>query len=181
MRNKIVLIGGGVRSGKSSLALELAQGLGEKRAFIATATRSDAEMDGRIDRHQQDRRGQYETIEEPLALGEALLQVKADVVVVDCVTHWLSNLLLQKLDREAILTRVQVVADALEQRRCHIVLVTNEIGMSVHPPTVLGRAFVEICGFAHQRLARASDEIYLAVLGTHLRIKPAPGAPLGGS
>lgn len=176
MQNKIVLIGGGVRSGKSSLALELARALGAKKAFIATATRSDTEMDARIDRHRQDRHGQYETIEEPWELANALRQVNADVVVVDCVTHWLSNLLIQKLDRETILERVQALANVLQQRRCHTVLVTNEVGMSVHPPTALGRAFVEVCGFAHQRLARVADEIYLAVLGTHLRIKPAPGA-----
>lgn len=179
MRNKIVLIGGGVRSGKSSLALELARSLGDKKAFIATATRSDAEMDARIDRHRHDRDGQYETLEEPLELANALLRVDADVVVVDCVTHWLSNLLLQKLDREIILERAQAVANVLEQRRCHTVLVTNEVGMSVHPPTALGRAFVDICGLTHQRLARAADEIYLAVLGAQLRIKPAPGAAVG--
>lgn len=171
---KIHLIGGGVRSGKSSLAVELAKKLGERRAFIATATRSDAEMSARIERHRDDRRGAFETTEEPLELESALLAVEADVVVVDCITHWLSNLLLQKLDTTAILERVQGVVQALEQRCYHAVLVTNEVGMSVHPPTALGRAFVEVCGFTHQRLARCADEVHLAVLGTHLRIKPEP-------
>lgn len=173
-KKKIHLIGGGVRSGKSSLAVAMAKKLGERRAFIATATRSDAEMDARIDRHRDDRRGEFETIEEPLELESALLAVDADVVVVDCITHWLSNLLLQKLANPAILERVQGVVQALENRRYHAVLVTNEVGMSVHPPTALGRAFVEVCGFAHQRLARCADEVHLAVLGTHLRIKPEP-------
>jgi adenosylcobinamide kinase/adenosylcobinamide-phosphate guanylyltransferase len=171
---KIHLIGGGVRSGKSSFAVELAKALGARRAFIATATRSDAEMDARIDRHRLDRADEFETVEEPLELETALRRVDADVVVVDCVTHWLSNLLLKKLSTEAILERVQGVVQALEARRCHAVLVTNEVGMSVHPPTALGRAFVEVCGFAHQRLARCADEVHLAVLGTHLRIKPQP-------
>jgi adenosylcobinamide kinase/adenosylcobinamide-phosphate guanylyltransferase len=174
MTKKIHLIGGGVRSGKSSLAVELAKRLGERRAFIATATRSDAEMNARIDRHRDDRQGEFETIEEPLELESALRGVNADVVVVDCVTHWLSNLLLQKLGSAAILERVQGVVRALESRHCHAVLVTNEVGMSVHPPTALGRAFVEVCGFAHQHLARCADEVHLAVLGTHLRIKPEP-------
>jgi adenosylcobinamide kinase/adenosylcobinamide-phosphate guanylyltransferase len=64
------------------------------------------------------------------------------------------------------LKEVDAVVAILQQRRFHALLVTNEVGMSVHPPTPLGRAFVEICGFAHQRVARAADEVHLAVLGT---------------
>jgi adenosylcobinamide kinase / adenosylcobinamide-phosphate guanylyltransferase len=171
---KILLIGGGVRSGKSSLAVEMGLQLGQRRTFIATATRSDDEMVSRIDRHRQDRRGAFDTVEEPLELAQALRTVETDVVVIDCVTHWLSNLLIAKMQLPAMLERVDDVVRVLQERRCHAVLVTNEVGMSVHPPTPLGRAFVELCGFAHQRLARAADEVHLAVLGTHLRIKPAP-------
>jgi adenosylcobinamide kinase/adenosylcobinamide-phosphate guanylyltransferase len=174
MTKKIVLIGGGVRSGKSSLAVNLGLELGQKRAFIATATRSDDEMRARIQRHIDDRGGSFATVEAPLELADALGKVDADVVVVDCVTHWLSNLLLQKLALGAMLERVDEVVRVLETRRLHSVLVTNEVGMSIHPPSELGRAFVELCGFAHQRLARAADEVHLAVLGTHFRIKPQP-------
>ena len=171
---KILLIGGGVRSGKSSFAVELGLRLGERRAFIATATRSDDEMKARIDRHQLDRRDAFTTIEEPRALADALEALaEHDVVVVDCLTHWLSNLLLEKLPQEDILKQVDRVVAVLQKRAFHAVLVTNEVGMSIHPPTALGRAFVEICGFAHQRFARAADEVHLAVLGTTLRIKPA--------
>jgi adenosylcobinamide kinase/adenosylcobinamide-phosphate guanylyltransferase len=171
---KIVLIGGGVRSGKSSFAVERSLTLGERRVFIATATRSDAEMNARIDRHQADRMNAFKTVEEPLELGEALSAlVDYDVVLVDCLTHWFSNLLLRKHTLDEILRRVDDVITILQKRHFHAVLVTNEVGMSVHPPTSLGRAFVEICGFAHQRFARAADEVVLAVLGTTLRIKPA--------
>lgn len=176
---KIVLIGGGVRSGKSSLAVELGLKLGERRAFIATATRSDGEMEARIERHRVERQGAFHTVEEPTALAGALdALTEHDVVVVDCLSNWLSNLLLRELPTDEILQQVDAVVAVLKQRRFHALLVTSEVGMSVHPHTPLGRAFVEICGFAHQRLAREADEIYLAVLGTTLRIKPAPGAPL---
>ncbi|MGA7123585.1 MAG: bifunctional adenosylcobinamide kinase/adenosylcobinamide-phosphate guanylyltransferase [Polyangiaceae bacterium] len=169
--NRIVLIGGGVRSGKSSFAVDLGQRLGQKRAFIATATRSDDEMSARIDRHQRDRRDAFTTVEAPVGLAEALDSLAAcDVVVVDCLTLWFSNLLLEKHSVDAILEKVDSVVRVLQERRFHAILVTNEVGMSVHPPTPLGRAFVEVCGWAHQRVARVADEVYLAVLGTVVRI-----------
>jgi adenosylcobinamide kinase/adenosylcobinamide-phosphate guanylyltransferase len=171
--HRIVLVGGGVRSGKSSFAVELAHRLGHRRAFVATARPSDDEMHLRIDRHRRDRQDAFTTVEEALALGDALASLDDyDVVVVDCLTHWLSNLLLRKDPIERILEQVDGVVRVLEPRRFHAVLVTNEVGMSVHPPTPLGRAFVEVVGWAHQRISRAADEIYLAVLGTVIRIKP---------
>jgi adenosylcobinamide kinase/adenosylcobinamide-phosphate guanylyltransferase len=171
----VILIGGGVRSGKSTFAVERALELGTRRGFVATATRSDDEMKARIERHQLDRQEAFTTIEEPVALADALRSLRTcDVVVVDCVTHWLSNLLIRKQETDAILAQVDDVVQALNERAFHAILVTNEVGMSVHPPTELGRRFVEVCGFTHQRLARAADEVHLAVLGTTLRIKPAP-------
>jgi adenosylcobinamide kinase / adenosylcobinamide-phosphate guanylyltransferase len=170
---RIVLIGGGVRSGKSSFAVDLALKLGERRVFVATATRSDAEMKARIDRHRRDRQEAFTTAEVPLALAEGLAAIDAcDVVVVDCLTVWLSNLLLQKHSVEAILEQVDALVRLLQERRFHAIVVTNEVGMSIHPSTALGRAFVEVCGWAHQRVARVADEVYLAVVGTILRIRP---------
>jgi adenosylcobinamide kinase / adenosylcobinamide-phosphate guanylyltransferase len=174
-QGKIVLLGGGVRSGKSAFALDLALRLGKTRAFIATATALDEEMKSRIERHQRERQGEFTTIEEAIDLASALDALgDYDVAVVDCLTLWLSNLLLNQESVEAILTRADAVVRVLQKRRFHVVLVTNEVGMSVHPPTPLGRTFVEVAGFTHQRVARVADEIYLAVLGTMLRIKPAP-------
>jgi adenosylcobinamide kinase/adenosylcobinamide-phosphate guanylyltransferase len=173
--NRIVLVGGGVRSGKSAFALELAHRLGKRRAFIATATAFDDEMKSRIERHRHERRDEFTTVEEPLDLAGALDTVVAhDVVVIDCLTLWLSNLLLHQEPTDAILARADVLVGVLEKRRFHVVLVTNEVGMSVHPPTPIGRTFVEVAGWTHQRIARVADEIYLAVLGTTLKIKPAP-------
>jgi adenosylcobinamide kinase/adenosylcobinamide-phosphate guanylyltransferase len=170
---RIALVGGGVRSGKSSFAVALAKGLGTRRAFIATALRSDEEMEARIARHRRDRHGEFATVEEPRRLAEAIAGVDgADVLVIDCITLWLSNLLVSGESVDAILGEVDRVVEALEARHFHAVLVTNEVGMSIHPETPLGRAFVEVTGFAHQRLSRAADEIYLAVLGTIVRLDP---------
>jgi adenosylcobinamide kinase/adenosylcobinamide-phosphate guanylyltransferase len=172
---QIVLVGGGVRSGKSAFALELAHRLGKRRAFIATATALDDEMKSRIERHQRERRDEFTTVEEPLDLGAALDAIADhDVVVVDCLTLWLSNLLLHQESVDAILARADDVVRVLQKRRFHVVLVTNEVGMSVHPPTPIGRTFVEVAGWTHQRIARVADEIHLAVLGTTIKIKPSP-------
>ena len=175
--NRIVLIGGGVRSGKSSFALETALRLGSRRAFVATATALDDEMKTRIDRHRRERAGEFTTVEEPVDLAAALDALSGyDVAVVDCLTLWLSNLLLHQESTDAILARADEVVHVLEKRRLHVVLVTNEVGMSVHPPTPLGRMFVEVTGWTHQRIAKVADEIYLAALGTTLRMKPPPGS-----
>lgn len=180
--HSIVLVGGGTRSGKSRFAVEIGQRLGRRRAFVATATASDQEMQARIERHRTDRGGAFETFEEPTALAEVLERLDDyDVVVVDCITHWLSNLLLRRMPRERILDEVDRVVSALRQRRFTSVLVTNEVGMSVHPATELGRAFVEMVGFAHQRLSAAADDVYLAVLGAIVKIHPVSVDTFGGS
>jgi adenosylcobinamide kinase/adenosylcobinamide-phosphate guanylyltransferase len=175
---RIALVGGGTRSGKSAFAVDFARGLGERRVFVATARPFDDEMSARIDRHRRERQGAFETLEVPLELPEALESLdRCDVVVVDCLTLWLSNLLLRGDPADAILEQVDRVVRALVRRRFHVVLVTNEVGMSVHPPTPLGRAFVDVCGWTHQRIARVADEVYLAVLGVVVRIRPGFAEP----
>lgn len=171
-----MLIGGGVRCGKSAFALQRARELGDRRVFIATAQAFDAEMRARIDAHQAERGGAFETIEEPLALTQALRTqaARADVVVIDCLTLWLSNLLLHDLSDDAIADHVAELAAELAQRRCHSVLVTNEVGMGLVPDNVLGRRFRDCVGRAHQVLTPQSDELYFGVLGSLLRMRPAP-------
>lgn len=176
MSRRIALVGGGTRSGKSASAVSLGITRGDRRVFVATArTSSDPEMQARIARHRAERRDAFQTIEEPLALATTLAGLTGvDVVVVDCVTHWLSNLLIEGRTPESILSEVDEVVRVIEERRFDSVLVTSEVGMSVHPETALGRAFVEVCGWANQRLARAADEVFLAILGTVVTIR-SPG------
>jgi adenosylcobinamide kinase / adenosylcobinamide-phosphate guanylyltransferase len=172
---RVILVGGGVRSGKSAFALARARALGTRRAFVATARVYDAELADRIARHRAERVGDFTTVEEPVLLAEAIARLDGyDVAVVDCVTLWLSNLLLDRVAPDEIDRRSAALADALRLAPCHVVVVTNEVGMGVHPETELGRTFRDLAGRAHQSLARAADEIHLAVLGTVLRLRPGP-------
>jgi adenosylcobinamide kinase/adenosylcobinamide-phosphate guanylyltransferase len=171
----VALVGGGARSGKSAFALAHAERMGPRRAFLATAEALDEEMRGRIARHREERGAAFVTIEEPRDLPGALMRLEAfDVVVIDCLTLWLSNLLVAGLGPEAIERRVEALAGALAARQGAVVLVTNEVGMGIVPETPLGRAFRDLAGKAHQRLAALADEIYLAALGVVLRVHPAP-------
>jgi adenosylcobinamide kinase/adenosylcobinamide-phosphate guanylyltransferase len=176
---RLILIGGGARSGKSSFALAHARSLGPRRVFLATAQALDEEMRARIDRHRRERSADFVTVEEPLALPEALGRCGADVVLIDCLTLWLSNLLCADVAPEAILRRVDALAAAAVARAAPTLVVTNEVGMGVVPETPLGRAFRDVAGSAHQRLAAASDEIYAALLGTILRLRPGPVEAVG--
>jgi adenosylcobinamide kinase / adenosylcobinamide-phosphate guanylyltransferase len=170
----LILVGGGVRSGKSAYALARARTLGPRRVFLATARAYDEELADRIRRHQAER-PDFQTIEEPVALAERLPALAGhDVAVVDCVTLWLANLLVDGVPPDEIDRRAAGLATALRAAPCHVVVVTNEVGMGVHPETALGRSFRDLSGRAHQALARVSDEIHLAVLGTLLRLRPGP-------
>jgi adenosylcobinamide kinase/adenosylcobinamide-phosphate guanylyltransferase len=173
--HRLILVGGGARSGKSDLALALARRLGSRRLFLATAQAGDDEMRDRIRRHRRTRGDDFRTLEEPLAVPEVLRQTTGDdVVVLDCLTLWLANLLLEGREPEAVLRRVEDLADVLRQRPAHAIIVTNEVGLGLVPETPLGRAFRDVAGRAHQHLAAAADEVYFGALGVMLRLKPGP-------
>jgi adenosylcobinamide kinase/adenosylcobinamide-phosphate guanylyltransferase len=176
MQNKtIVLVGGGTRSGKSRFALELARKLGPRRLFIATGQAKDTEMADRIRRHQESRGPDFSTLEVPLAVPQTLREVNdADVVLIDCLTLWLANLLLERQTPVEIEGRVHDLGAVLERRTFHAVVVTNEVGMGIVPESSLGRLFRDVAGKAHQQLSHWADEVYFTVLGTVLRLKPQP-------
>jgi adenosylcobinamide kinase / adenosylcobinamide-phosphate guanylyltransferase len=176
---QIVLVGGGVRSGKSAFALSRAEQLGTRRVFIATAEALDDEMRRRAHDHRLERGDRYRTLEEPRELVRALAGLDAtDVVVIDCLTLWLTNLLVDGLDARQIDARVGELAAELERRRFHAVLVTNEVGLGIVPDNALARTFRDAAGRAHQRLGRTADELYFGMMGQLVRLKPAPLATL---
>jgi adenosylcobinamide kinase / adenosylcobinamide-phosphate guanylyltransferase len=173
--NRIILVGGGARSGKSRFALALARQLGARRLFVATGQARDDEMRERIRKHQVTRGPDFATLEEPLALADSLAELTdVDVVVVDCLTLWMANVLLADDTGQPIDERVNELCDVLRRRRFHAIVVTNEVGMGIVPETPIGRLFRDIAGSAHQRLIECADEVYFAVLGTMLRLKPQP-------
>jgi adenosylcobinamide kinase/adenosylcobinamide-phosphate guanylyltransferase len=173
---RLILIGGGARSGKSRFAITRAQALGERRLFVAAAERSDDEMRDRIARHRADRAAAgFDTLEEPRALPEALEADRThDVLLVDCLTIWISNLLVGGATPDAVADRIGALLEVLARRRAHVVIVSNEVGMGLIPETPLGRVFRDLTGLAHQRLAAVADELYLAAMGVLLRLRPGP-------
>jgi adenosylcobinamide kinase/adenosylcobinamide-phosphate guanylyltransferase len=180
--SRIVVVGGGARSGKSRFALARAVALGERRIFLATAEALDDEMRARISRHAEERGRAFTTVEEPRRLAEAITTAgpDTDVILVDCITLWLSNLLVAgspDLDRPDASVVEQPIADlvaALRRRTCHVVLVSNEVGLGIVPMAPLARAFRDATGRAHQALAAIADELYLAAMGVILRLRPDP-------
>ena len=165
------LILGGARSGKSGLAQRRAQATGLPVTFIATAEAWDDEMAVRIARHQADRPSGWRCIEEPLALAAVLQAECAEdrCVIVDCLTLWLTNLL---LDSE---TRLEAETAALLQvipsLPGEVLIVSNETGMGVVPADVLSRRFVDATGWLHQSLATQCDAVLLTVAGLPVQLK----------
>lgn len=176
-RNTVVLVGGGARSGKSAYALRRAASMGERRAFLATAEVGDSEMRERIDLHRAERGEDFQTLEVPLELPEALASLgDYDVAVVDCLTLWVSNLMWQGEEAEAdasqVEQRIDDLVEALGRAPCHVIIVSNEVGMGIVPMHASARAFRDHIGRAHQRVAEVSDEVVLAALGCLIQVKP---------
>ncbi len=167
----IILIGGGSRSGKSTYALSRAREIGGRLGFIATAEAHDDEMHQRIARHQEDRPSDFITIEEPLNLPNALMgcESRFDAVVVDCLTLWVSNLMLAgRTDLEETFTQL---IQASRKSNLSILFVTNEVGCGVVPDTELGRQFRDAAGRLNQMVAAAATEVHWTVFGIPVRIK----------
>ncbi len=171
-----LLVLGGARSGKSRHALEEARQAGTSVAFLATARALDGDMATRIGRHRAERPARWTTIEEPYEVPAASRRAARshDLVVVDCVTVWVSNLMERGDDDALVLAAVDDLAKLLRERLVSVILVSNEVGEGVHPPTELGRRFRDLLGLANQRLAAAADRVTLMVAGLPLTAKDAP-------
>jgi adenosylcobinamide kinase / adenosylcobinamide-phosphate guanylyltransferase len=164
---ELIFVTGGARSGKSSFALEKAIELGgDDVTFVATAERSDDEMTDRIARHQLERPSAWKTVEAPREIK--LSDLKSRVVLLDCLSLLVSNLLLDGLEEETILERVRQL---LESRTQTLVIVSNEVGMGLVPEYPLGRQFRDVLGRANQLAARASTQAFFLVAGIPLRLK----------
>jgi adenosylcobinamide kinase/adenosylcobinamide-phosphate guanylyltransferase len=174
--SRVTLIGGGVRSGKSAFALRLASGHAGTRAFVATAEGKDAEMRARIQRHVDERGDRFVTVEAPRELEYNLTRLtkRAEVVVIDCLTLWLSNLVLDGVETRAIEGRVRALGTILADAPYDSIVVTNEVGMGVVPESELGRRFRDVAGRAHQALAKRATHLYFATMGVVLRMRPGP-------
>jgi adenosylcobinamide kinase / adenosylcobinamide-phosphate guanylyltransferase len=170
---RTTLVLGGARSGKSRHAENLVIATGLRPVYLATAEVGDEGMAARVERHRRRRGPAWTTVEEPLELVEALARhsTEGTCVLVDCLTLWLSSLLWHERDPER---EVEALARALPSLRGPVVLVSNEVGMSVHPETPLGRAFRDHQGDCNQVVAAACERVLLVVAGLPLTLKPPP-------
>jgi adenosylcobinamide kinase/adenosylcobinamide-phosphate guanylyltransferase len=170
---------GGARSGKSRFALA-AQDAHRRVAFLATAEARDPDMAARIARHRAERPSHWRTVEEPVALPARLAEVAptVDAVVVDCVNLWVANLLLRGDDDETVLAAAEALAATIAARPSALTLVSNEVGLGVHPATEEGRRFRDVLGLVNQRVAAACDRVVLLVAGLPLTLKDAPRSAL---
>jgi adenosylcobinamide kinase / adenosylcobinamide-phosphate guanylyltransferase len=172
MSKQIILVTGGARSGKSNYAEMRALRLGQRRVYIATAEAKDEEMSRRITEHKRRRGNDWETIEEALELSSTLLarQDRTECALVDCLTIWLSNLLLQR-GGEFALKKVAELVETLPRLNFAVVLVTNEVGWGIVPDNVLAREFRDLAGWTNQQIAAVADEVILTVAGLPLIVK----------
>ena len=172
----LTLVTGGARSGKSRFAQSLCQGT-TRTGFVATARIEDDEMLRRVQRHRATRPSSWITVEEPLEISKAAfgLKDKVDVVLLDCLTLWTSNLLMAMPDAsfESIENATFLELDALIEQAedMSMVLVTNEVGSGIVPDTALCRRFCDLHGWVNQRVAVHADEVYLMISGIPVQIK----------
>jgi len=171
----LILITGGSRSGKSGFALETAVRFKVPRIFLATAQADDEEMRQRIEAHRRDRPEGWSVVEEPCQVPRALRAAlaRAGTVIVDCLTIWISNLILQDqsfTELEAA-ARAQELARAAAGTRSGVIVVTNEVGSGIVPDNALARRFRDCAGRANQVLAAAADEVHLMVSGIAIPVK----------
>ena len=187
MSRELILLLGGARSGKSSYAERLAAKTGDRVLYVATAQAGDEEMQERIEAHQQSRARAWRTVEAPVRVGQgiraSLAEGPVDVILLDCLTLLLSNVILQGLSEDALdsvdegTARKQVedelseLLDAVQASDIPWIVVSNEVGWGLVPPYPLGRVYRDLLGWANQQVAAAADRVYLMIAGLPVDIK----------
>ncbi|MFC1969230.1 bifunctional adenosylcobinamide kinase/adenosylcobinamide-phosphate guanylyltransferase [Chloroflexota bacterium] len=180
-----VLIIGGARSGKSGFAQELALKLGEPVLFVATATAGDEEMAERIAQHRKARPATWSTLEATTGIGDKICGHlgQAKVVIVDCITLLVNNIF-SRYDQqgeqinasqveEEIAAEIEGLIKSIKRIDARFIIVTNELGTGLVPPSKVARLYRDLLGKANQKLAEVSEEVYLLVAGIPVRIKPS--------
>lgn len=172
--NHLILILGGARSGKSRFAIEEGSKLGQSKVYIATARALDPEMALQIEQHRRERPADWKTIEEPERLSDALRSVegKVDVAIIDCLTLWLSNLLMKMTeDEKRIRDEIDQLVLAAGRVDLSVIAVSNEVGLGIVPADPLSRLFRNLTGILHQRLAQVAHQVYWMTAGIAVKIK----------
>jgi adenosylcobinamide kinase/adenosylcobinamide-phosphate guanylyltransferase len=164
--SRITFITGGVKSAKSSFALEFALKYKKPRIFIATAVAFDDEMKKRIENHRLERGFEFETIEEPVELSNAIKKADGNICIIDCITVWINNLLYyNRLDE------IEKFTETLKNPPSDVVIVSNEVGMGIMPDNKLSRQYADILGKTNQKIANLADNVVFMISGIPLYIK----------
>ncbi len=186
MNSRIMFITGGVRSGKSSFALKEAGRIEGRKAYIATAEALDEEMKERIERHKKERGDGWDTYEEPLNIASLIkeIQHKYSIIVLDCLTLWLSNLIHKSKQPENEINELISILVSLNHSSSsnrlnslyslnglNIFIVSNEVGMGIVPDNKMAREFRDLAGLLNQKVAEIADEVYLVTAGIPIKIK----------
>jgi len=171
------LVIGGCRSGKSDHAQCLAEAFGGRLLYVATCVPRDDEMHERVRRHREKRPTPWETCEAPLDMPEAIVKNKHqfDVLLVDCLTLWVSNLLLESTNDGEMARRVRALTEAIHAPGCPLVLVTNEVGTGIVPENALARKFRDEAGRVNRAVAEAVGTVIWMVAGIPVTVKPNDG------
>ncbi len=180
LNEMITFVIGGCRSGKSSWALEQADRIlpdpdkKKRKIFIATSVPTDFEMENRVIKHQKERGKSWQTIESPVNIDTAIKEKSPDatVILVDCLTLWVSNLLFEFNDPTRIEQAVSRLEKALATSSCPVFLVSNEVGYGIVPENSLARQFRDMAGFVNQRIAAAAHRVVTTIAGIDVQIKP---------
>jgi adenosylcobinamide kinase/adenosylcobinamide-phosphate guanylyltransferase len=171
---QLVFVIGGCKSGKSRHALQTAEKIAaNRRIFIATCAPQDAEMKQRVARHQKERGLNWVTVQEPLHLPAAILEnsLEANVILVDCLTLWVNNLLMETDDEKQIKENISRLIHTLEKATGPVVLVSNEVGTGIVPKNKIARKYRDIMGLVNQAVAKAADKVIWMVAGIPVTVK----------
>jgi adenosylcobinamide kinase/adenosylcobinamide-phosphate guanylyltransferase len=174
MEKPLILVTGGARSGKSCFAQKLAEAVKGRKAFIATAEPLDHEMKQRITLHRKKRPAGWNTVEEPLHLEKMIKKCGEgyDVLLIDCLTLWISNLMVNKnMKEKAILKNISNLVTSCKEIPSRVIMVTNELGMGIVPANRLSRLYRDLVGKANQQIAAEADEVYFLVSGIPMKLK----------
>jgi adenosylcobinamide kinase/adenosylcobinamide-phosphate guanylyltransferase len=173
MGKKLIFITGGCRSGKSQFALDYANRHFRKKLYLATCEALDEEIVKRIEDHKKRRGLDWQTVEEPIKITEAIRRHENDmeVILLDCITLWLSNLLMRQESDHEIMNEVSRLMDTIKQGQTSFIFVSNEVGMGIVPVEPLGRRFRDLSGMANQKIAEAAQTVIFMVSGIPIFLK----------
>lgn len=173
MGKRLIFITGGARSGKSRFALDYANRHFSKKLYLATSGVLDEEMAQRVENHKKMRGPEWKTVEEPIGIIDKINEYgdKVEVILLDCITLWLSNLLMRQISDAKIMNEVDRFIKTIKQNQTSFIIVSNEVGMGIVPTDSLGRRFRDLQGMANQKIAEVAETVVLMISGIPMFLK----------